>query len=632
MPPLFLADSQQNKGFSAVAAPKVSVAVRNVWDMIDVDPVEGLDRAAAARAVADGHRFIVAEETQLFRLAAHWADLHHPDAKIIDGYVLPGTERAKRYGGAGTPAVSEFAPAEFGALQEMTTSAAVAMIADALDVRHRLPRLWRLVVSGGVRVWKARKVAVQTRHLSPEACDQVDADIDGYVNAMSWGRFLNLLRAKIINADPIEAEKSRRHAEADRFVKAGRVDEHGLQTLIARARAGDVRWFNATIERIAEILEIEGDHHPLDVRRSKAIGILAQPAIALDLLVRHATPDNDADDDQDSADDSPVSGGEAGPEGPPSNGPPDSGSRTTGPPGGAGLVLPQEFSLDGVDLKKLRPDVVLYLHLDAATFLQLTIEAGRFEGVGPITSSQIRAFCGGDAHVTIKPVLDLDGVKPVDGYAWPTKTREALHLRTPFDVVPYGTSDSRRMQIDHSTAYTPITDGGRTGQTSTANGGPMTTYHHRVKTHADRQHCQPRPGTYFWRSPTGRVHLVDHNGTHDLGHDQLAQALFTAADQHTRRASDDWIRWAVTTKRQTPADSSSPAPPMPQSDGARPVGPIPGWSNSRRPLRRTDLVRRHRRISTVHGTRDHITAVAGAVTLEATGHVPTGETPSAVTS
>ena len=41
--------------------------------------------------------------------------------------------------------------------------AARALIADALDLRYRLPRLWGRVLTGGVRAWQARKIAEQTR-------------------------------------------------------------------------------------------------------------------------------------------------------------------------------------------------------------------------------------------------------------------------------------------------------------------------------------------------------------------------------------------------------------------------------------------------------------------------------------
>ncbi len=73
----------------------------------------------------------------------------------------------------------------------------------------------------------------------------------------------------------------------------GRSSEHGLKLIIARTNAGDAIWFKATIDRMADILARQGDTDPIEVRRSKAIGILAQPAHALDLLCQHQDDDWD---------------------------------------------------------------------------------------------------------------------------------------------------------------------------------------------------------------------------------------------------------------------------------------------------------------------------------------------------
>ena len=63
--------------------------------------------------------------------------------------------------------------------------------------------------------------------------------------------------------------------------------EDGLKLIMARAVAGDAVWFLATINRLADLLALEGDEDPVGVRRSKAIGIIAQPAKALEMLARH---------------------------------------------------------------------------------------------------------------------------------------------------------------------------------------------------------------------------------------------------------------------------------------------------------------------------------------------------------
>ena len=72
-----------------------------------------------------------------------------------------------RVGGEGTPEVSEYCAAELGALQGTGMAAARMSIADALDLRYRLPRLWGRVLTGGVRAWQARKIAEQTRGRGP---------------------------------------------------------------------------------------------------------------------------------------------------------------------------------------------------------------------------------------------------------------------------------------------------------------------------------------------------------------------------------------------------------------------------------------------------------------------------------
>jgi hypothetical protein len=62
---------------------------------------------------------------------------------------------------------------------------------------------------------------------------------------LPWGRFETLLAAKIIQADPREAEDQAKIWEAERFVRAGRSGQSGLKLLIAKANAGDVIWFPA---------------------------------------------------------------------------------------------------------------------------------------------------------------------------------------------------------------------------------------------------------------------------------------------------------------------------------------------------------------------------------------------------
>lgn len=449
------------------------------------------------------------------------------------GRALPGTERSKRYGGHGTPEVGEFAAGELGVLTHRSYGSAVALMADALDVRHRLPALWSVVMGGQARVWQARQVTKRTRTvgLTRSQAAWVDSQTTPYLASLPWTRFYDLLDAKIIEVDPKAAEARAEAAALDRFVTTGQSNEHGLKTLIAKAEAGEVIYFVAICDRIAQILLLQGDTDPVGVRRSKAIGILANPAAALRLLETHATPTTDPDDstsedqqrEQESAEDlEPVSPGDLHPAADDSDDPrpcPTCGSGAAGVTGDpAPFVRPAAADLD---LAKLLPKAVLYVHIsreafDAALAGELTGVA-RMEGVGPLTTGQAIRFLG-HSHVTVKEVIDLEADHPVDAYEVPAKMREQLRLRSPAQVFPYAGLATVGMDGDHTRAFVPKNRGGPPGQTRIGNLGYLGRRLHRLKTHAKGwRHRQPSPGVHLWRSPHGYRFRVDATGTHPLG-------------------------------------------------------------------------------------------------------------------
>lgn len=521
--------------------------------MFDSVGLRELDAAATSELTAQLYAEMVQRETHLLQVAAHWADLH-PAAALSVEPGRPGRERARRLGGAGNPEVCEFAAAEFGPLLETTSGGGANLIGDALDLRHRLPRLWARVVDGQVRSWKARKVAQATRHLSQAAAEEVDAAVAGYLTALSWARFEVLLEAQVAAADPAQAERRAAYAEATRFVRAGRTTEDGLKVLVAKAAAGEVIWFLATVNRIADILQAEGDPDPVDVRRSKAIGILAQPARASPLLWDHRgdpDPRGEPPDDDDVPADGQAppctaDGADGAADASTQNGSPEgvedasvaqrSAQAPSAPggnpasfqrPGRCGLELRPPLLVDPV---KLRPPVTLYVHLSAEALTAGTGVA-RMEEVGPLTLGQVRRFLGDGCAVRVQPVIDLtDPVAPVDGYEVPRRMREIVRLRNPADIFPYAASTSRRQDADHTVPYLPPDRGGPPGQTGLHNLALKSRFHHRVKTHGRWRQRHPEPGVYLWRSPTGWVYLVDAKGTHNLGQHPFAQAIWRAAE------------------------------------------------------------------------------------------------------
>ena len=132
-----------------------------------------------ARAAADAERAERRDrEFRKLQLAAHWADLH-------PATTTPGSRRSadpalladESLGGDGTPAVAAFTPEPFALALGMSPSAGAQLIADALDLRHRLPLLWKRVVRLEVPAWQARRVARQTHRLSKAAAIWVDEQV-----------------------------------------------------------------------------------------------------------------------------------------------------------------------------------------------------------------------------------------------------------------------------------------------------------------------------------------------------------------------------------------------------------------------------------------------------------------------
>ena len=399
--------------------------------------VGGPNAATTLSLVAEAHHTVLMNECRLVELAAHWADLHHPDSQAPVERPLPGAEQGRQLGGDGTPEVLEFAAAELGARIETSSGSARALMADALDLRHRLPELWQLIMTGGVPAWKARKVAQATRHLSRDSAMQVDAAVARAIIGLPWGRFETLLGAKIIEADPRAAEEQAKIWEAERFVRSGRANQSGLKLLIAKANAGDVIYFLATVNRIAEILKLQGDMESVDVRRSKAIGILAQPALALQLLWEFRNEQRPALERQQP--DEPIDNV--------TNAPYETSTAAPGEDDQAETEPAELIIRPPTDVRKFRPKVVLHIHLSEEALLGYSDGKfavggiGRFEGVGPVTLGQVRRFLAGtNCDVRVQPVIDPRDTTPVDSYEVPRRIREAMFLRMPASCFPYAGS------------------------------------------------------------------------------------------------------------------------------------------------------------------------------------------------
>jgi len=436
------------------------------------------------------------------------------DATTVDPAAarLPGRERAVRLGGEGTPRVAEFAPAVFGARLGVSSYSGRELVADALDLAHRLPRLWHRVQALEVTARCARLVARRTRDLTVAQAGVVDERVAEYADGrLSWSRFETMVEAAIVAADPEAAAEREVAAAGEQFARASRSDEHGMRGFYVRASFAVIARLDATVAYVAEALLHLGDTSSIDERRVKAILLLANPAQAAELLAAYAEW-KDRPTDTDGLDTS---------------------------------LVPQPYSTTGhgeqpeIDWSRLLPAVTMFVHLYAGVDGD---GIARIEGSGPVTEAWVRRHLGPQSRFTIRPVLDLAGQVPVDAYEIPERHRQAVQLMTPADTFPFSSSISRSHQIDHTEPYRHGPSAVGAGQSRLGNYGPMTTHHHRIKTFGDWTVRQPVAGIYLWRDPHGTTYLVDHTGTRRLG---VGVSKPKAVTRLETRFTEVALKWAA---------------------------------------------------------------------------------------
>jgi hypothetical protein len=517
---------------------------------------DGWDDFDAAATLDAAVEFDVEENSAALgklRAALHFADLHAslPPAfrKVSEER---GGERLVVYGGDGCPAIAEFAPAEFGALLKMSSGAAAAYIGEALALRHRLPRIWAKTLNGQAVVWRARAVARACLKLSREAAELVDARVVAVIDTLSAYGLRKIVEAVIKEADPEAARQAAEERAREHGVWVQPSDDHGTKTIWVKAAAGDVIRFDATINDLAWALQMLGDPDPLHARRAKAIGWIADPAAAYELLAaarylaahpQRSTPaPTDADQDLPKESATVATDNSEGPERPANSHRSKGSDRSDSSDSSDGsdepglddeadrdaphpslgeepsdpVVCPAAETKAAIDpysrhqlagklaeIKKAagaggtgRPRcVVLYAHLTDETLL--TGEGlVRIENHGVLLATQLKELLGHD-QVVLKPVIDLNQHIDVNAYEIPTRIRERVKLAQPVERFPYGTAETTpRTDLDH---VQPYDIHGPPGQT-----------HGRWKAQPSKE------GALHWTTPNGFTFRVDHTGTHRL--------------------------------------------------------------------------------------------------------------------
>ncbi|NPD06482.1 DUF222 domain-containing protein [Nocardioides sp. zg-1308] len=427
-------------------------------------------KAAEDRAAAD-----------VLEVAARWADLHPPEsihtAAVFTDDGCYGLEHEEPIAGPGCPAVAEFCIAELGTVLGISSTSAKRLIGHALELRHRLPRLWAQVQAGAVPAWRARTVAEATIHATPsltvEAAQWVDAQVAavaGRVGAAQLDRLVaeTIKRHHLDAHDPTkDPEDGWQHVDP-RHATLHSEDVHYAGTMRFEAELGiaDALDLDRALAHGAETLKALGSHAPLDARRSAALGDLARTQTALDLHAQGSTAARSED----------------------------------------GLPIARE--------------VAVHAHFDASLEGLETVfgSTGRMEeGQRLVLLDQVKHWCGDSrTKVTVKPVIDLTAELTAPGYDIPDRIREQIILRDRTCVFPWCTRPARACDIDHVIAYDhDAAAEGRSqpGPTVSSNLAPECRWHHRLKTHTAWRYDVIKPGVYEWTSPHRHRYRRDRTGT-----------------------------------------------------------------------------------------------------------------------
>jgi len=439
------------------------------------------DVLSSIRAERDAENAAAARQLDL---AAQWADLHPPEL-IHDAATFSiascGREHEEPIAGEGAPLVAEFCLAELGAALGVSTTAAKRLVGQALELRHRPPRLWAQVQAGRVPAWRARGVAEVTIHTTPaltrEAAGFVDAQVAAVAGKVGPAQLDRLVaeaikRFDLAAADPAaDPEDGYLHVDP-RHVTIHDDDVHfaGTMRLEAELDLADALDLDRALAHGAATLKALGSDAPLGARRSAALGDLARTQTALDL---HTT-----------------------------------GAAATG------------YGDDGLPAAR---EVVLHAHFDAAVDGIATVfgPTGRLEeSQRLVLVDQIRIWCGDSrTKVTIKPVIDLNADLHTDAYEIPDRIREQVVIRDRTCVFPWCTRPARRGDIDHIVEFDHhATAEGRPqpGPTQSDNLACLCRSHHRLKTHTAWRYRMVDPGVFEWTSPHGHTYLRDRDGTSPL--------------------------------------------------------------------------------------------------------------------
>lgn len=441
---------------------------------VGFNPDVARERLVSLRAARQAKLRAEAEELRCY---AEFAEEYRWVPEDTQGPVLHG-EQMVRAGGDGTPEIAEFTPMEVAGALGLSVDTAHVELFQAVATKYRFPRLWQMVMTGRLRAFKATSIAGIAKPLTHEQALELDAELEPMIATGHFSRHERYARARVMEMQTGRVQDEHEEALANRRVDFDQ-SALGVTGVSARLLTADGIHLNAALNRLAMILGQGGNQDSHQIRRATALGILASPAYALSLLQASLVDQLPHGLEQEC---------------------PSKGMR--------GHTCGQVT----VDPDKLLPRSEVIVHLTDDT-ARTGEGLGRVEKVGPILAGWVKELVG-HSRVTVRPVLDCDGVQPVDSYEIPAAMRRAVTLRNPTEVFPWSVKPStgRGIDLDHTIPW-GADQPDRQPSTRLDNLGPLSRKVHRAKTHGGWQLAQPLPGVFLWQSPLGFTYLVTPSQT-----------------------------------------------------------------------------------------------------------------------
>ena len=452
--------------------------------------------AAAVLASARGARDQEdAAAARVLAAAVQWAHLHtvtdlDDAATWWTGSKTLGQDTGIPIAGQGCPLVSEFAVAEFATTLGMTQDSGRHLVGQALELAHRLPRLWARVQDGSLPAWRARRVAEHTLHLTLEAAAFVDQMVAPFAHKTGPAQTQRLIDEAIARFMPQTAKEIAERAAEQRYVtiEHQQVSYTGTSRIHGELDLPDALDLEDALQRGAEHLKALGSTDTLDVRRAATLGALARGQQVLEL-----EPDQDRDEDGSSK------GGFEAP----------LALRTSTTEEGRGTARTSTTE------RGSNREVVLYAHLAADAIRSGLPQAPAWvdnAGGQLLTAAQVADWCHRPdlTGVIVKHVIDLNENITCTGYQPSPRLVEQVRLRDRTCVYPHCHRPARACDLDHVIAHH------EGGTTSSDNLACLCRLHHRLKTHGGWTYQMITPGVFLWHSPHGHTWQRDRTGTTHL--------------------------------------------------------------------------------------------------------------------